>query len=125
MLAPAEVPATTAPRRWASTIASPNGVPLITAESLSWLPPVMKMPVASSSRATRSGSWASSRLSGRTATTSAAPSLRNSASYTSTTSGPSEDAVGMTAIRACSPPLAATNSLRIVALARACPRRRR
>ena len=66
MLAPAEVPATTAPRWCASTIASPNGVPLTTADSLSWLPPVMKIPVALSSSATRSGSCASSRLSGRT-----------------------------------------------------------
>ena len=46
MLAPAEVPATTTPRSWASTIASANGVPQTRAESLSWLPPVMKMPVA-------------------------------------------------------------------------------
>ena len=80
MLAPAEVPATTTPRRWAARIASPSGVPLTSAESFSWLPPVMKMPVAASSSATSAGSWASSRLSGRTATTSAAPSVRKSAS---------------------------------------------
>ena len=36
-------------------------------DSLSWLPPVMKMPVASSSASTRAGSCASSRDSGRTA----------------------------------------------------------
>ena len=46
MLAPADVPPMTAPRRCASTMASPNGVPQMTADSLSWLPPVMKMPVA-------------------------------------------------------------------------------
>ena len=80
MLAPAEVPATTTPRWCASTSASPNGVPQITADSFSWLPPVMNTPVALSSSASRSGSWASSRLSGRTETTSAAPSLRNRAS---------------------------------------------
>ena len=95
MLAPAEVPATTAPRWCAATIASPTGVPQMIAESLSWLPPVMKTPVASSTALTRSGSWASSRLSGRTGTTSPAPSRRNRASYTSTTSSPSEEAVGI------------------------------
>ncbi len=116
MLAPAEVPAMTMPCWWASTMASANGVPQITEDSFSWLPPVMKTPVALPISAIRSGSCASSRLSGRTETTSAAPSLRNSASYTSTTSGPSEDAVAITAIRACSPPLAATNSVRIVRL---------
>ncbi len=80
MLAPAEVPATTAPRSWAATIASPKGVPQTTPDSLSWLPPVMKMPVAPSMAATRSGSCASSRLSGRAARTSPAPSLVKSAS---------------------------------------------
>ena len=58
MLAPAEVPPTTAPRSWARTTASPTGVPQMTADSLSWLPPVMKTPVASSTTFTRSGSWA-------------------------------------------------------------------
>ena len=76
----------------------------------------MKTPVASSTAATSRGSWASSRLSGRTATTSAAPSRRNSASYTSVTSEPIDDAVGITAIRASSPPAARTNSWRIVRL---------
>ena len=80
MLAPAEVPPTTAPRWCASTIASPTGVPQTIALSLSWLPPVMKMPVAFSRMPTRSGSEASSRLRGRTELTSAAPSVRNSAS---------------------------------------------
>ena len=80
MLAPADVPPTTAPRWWARTTASPTGVPQITAESLSWLPPVMKTPLASSTSFTRSGSWASSRLSGRQAMTSPAPSRRKSAS---------------------------------------------
>ena len=42
MLAPAEVPPTTAPRWYASAIASPNGVPVMKELSLSWLPPVMK-----------------------------------------------------------------------------------
>ena len=81
--------------------------------SLSWLPPVMKTPVAFSRMPTRSGSWDCSRLSGRTIVTSAAPSARNSASYTSTISSPRLDAVGSTAIRASGPPLAATNSFRM------------
>ena len=80
MLAPAEVPATTAPRSLARRIASPTGVPQIAPESLSWLPPVMKMPVASSSVLTRAGSWACSRVSGRTASTRAAPYFMNRAS---------------------------------------------
>ena len=114
MLAPAEVPATTAPRWCAATIASPTGVPQMIALSLSWLPPVMKMPVAFSRIARPGpGPCASSRLCGRTSVTSAAPSARNSASYTSTISSPREDAVGITAMRASGPPLAATNSLRI------------
>ena len=114
MLAPALVPPTTTPRAWAALMASPNAVPLTIADSLSWLPPVMKMPVTSSSRPTTSGSSASSRLSGRAATTSAAPSRRKSASYTSTTSGPSELAVGMTAILAFSPPARETKVLSTV-----------
>ena len=76
MLAPAEVPATTVPRSWAATIASPKGVPQMIAESLSWLPPVMKMPVAIvEQRDADQGRARPRELSGRTATTSAAPSL--------------------------------------------------
>ena len=45
MLAQAEVPPTTTPRRWAAWIAAANGVPVMKLLSLSWLPPVMKMPV--------------------------------------------------------------------------------
>ena len=53
-------------------MASPNGVPLMMADSFSWFPPVMKMPVAPvQSRSTSAGSAASSRLSGRTPNTSA------------------------------------------------------
>ena len=59
MLAPADVPAMTVPVRWASTMASANGVPQITDDSLSWLPPVMNTPVALPISAIRSGSWAS------------------------------------------------------------------
>ncbi len=108
-LAPADVPPIVTPRAWASLIASPNGVPLMIAESFSWLPPVMKMPVTSSSRSTYDGSEACSRLSGRAPNTSAAPSRVNSATYTSMISGPRLEAVGTTAIRASSPPHAATN----------------
>ncbi len=83
MLAPAEVPPTVTPRSRASTIACPNTVPAITVESLSWLPPVMKMPVARSRSATSAGSEAWARSSGRTPYTSAAPSRWKSAAYTS------------------------------------------
>ena len=77
MLAPAEVPATTAPRSWARRIASPTGVPHTMEESLSWLPPVMKMPVASSMAAAPQPSSvrsASARLWMSTVTVRSAPS---------------------------------------------------
>ena len=45
--APADVPATTAPWRNRSSIASARRVPPIVDDSRSWLPPVRKMPVAS------------------------------------------------------------------------------
>jgi hypothetical protein len=79
MLAPADVPPTAAPRSWAARIALPNAVPATTPLSLSWLPPVMKMPVASASGSTYDGSSASARVSGRTELTSAAPSAPNRA----------------------------------------------
>ena len=75
--APAEVPPTTAPRSWARCSASPNGVPGSSWDSRSWLPPLMKMPVASSTSATRSGSCASGRLDGLTTCTSGAPNRVN------------------------------------------------
>ena len=50
MLAPAEVPATSAPRRWAARIASPSGVPTTSVASLTWLPPVMNTAVQLSDR---------------------------------------------------------------------------
>ena len=50
-------------------------VPPITLDRRSWLPPVMKMPVASSSVATRRRSLASSRTSGRRPRTSVMPML--------------------------------------------------
>ena len=57
---PALVPATTAPWRNCSRTASASRVPPIVDDSRSWLPPVMKMPVASrSARATVSSlAWA-------------------------------------------------------------------
>ena len=79
MEAPADVPPTTAPRSCAATIASPTGVPQTIELSLSWLPPVMKMPVAWLSGSMKAGSSASSRFSGRTPTTLAAPSAANRA----------------------------------------------
>ena len=67
--------------RCAAAIASPNGVPPTTADSLSWLPPVMKTPVGLVERADQAGSWASlAALGPDGATTSPAPSSRNSAS---------------------------------------------
>ncbi len=60
-------------------MASPNGVPVMNELSLSWLPPVMKIALTLPSCSTRSGSWASARLSGRNAITSRAPSEPNTA----------------------------------------------
>ena len=70
MEAPAEVPAMTAPRSWARMIASPTGVPTMFCDSLTWLPPLMKTPVAASSASTISGSLASRRVTGSTTVTS-------------------------------------------------------
>ena len=79
MLAPAEVPPTTAPRWYAARIAAPNGVPVMKELSLSWLPPVMNTASTSASGPTRSGSAASARLCGRSAITSRRPSAVNTA----------------------------------------------
>ena len=117
MLAPAEVPATTAPRSWAAHDGVAERGAADDGGQLELVAPVMKTPVAVVEQRDQAGSWASSRLSGRTATTSPAPSRRKSASYTSTTSGPSEEAVGITAIRASAPPLRVTNSREDRALA--------
>ena len=66
-LAPGRGAADHAPRRYASTIASPKAVPVTTGESLIWLPPVMKTAVAARPAAAASaGSSASSRVVGRT-----------------------------------------------------------
>ena len=73
MDAPAEVPATTAPRWCARRIASPRGVPTTYWLSLSWLPPVMKTPVAPSTWATRAGSPAAAREAGSTVVTVLTP----------------------------------------------------
>ena len=78
MLAPAEVPAISAPRSWAARIASPSGVPTSRVASLTWLPPVMNTAVARSTAAISAGSAASPRLSGRIPTTSVTPRLANS-----------------------------------------------
>ena len=67
--APAEVPATTAPARKRSSTASARSVPPTVDDRRSWLPPVRKMPVASSSWRTYAGSLACERdiaWSGRT-----------------------------------------------------------
>src|SRR5574338_331938 len=111
--APADVPATMAPRRWRSAKARPSGVPPITLESRSWLPPVMKMPVASSTASRIPGSDASSRLSGRRPRTSVTPREWNRWRYRSVASSPSEEAVEMTAMRASAPPASVTNRVRI------------
>ena len=63
MLAPALVPPTVTPAALRLRISWATGVPPSRAVRRSWLPPVKKMPVASSSRCRRFGSWQSRRVS--------------------------------------------------------------
>ena len=72
--APALVPATTAPCRKRSRIASASRVPPIVEESRSWLPPVMKIPVASPTTWTAASSLACGRVIAWSGWTAAAPS---------------------------------------------------
>ena len=74
MLAPAEVPPTTAPPRCAAWMAVPSDVPVTCCASLSWLPPVRKTPLAVPTTAAMAGSPAPRRPTGRTDVTLAAPS---------------------------------------------------
>ena len=67
--APAEVPATTAPRSCARVMAAAIGVPTKSWLSLSWLPPVMKTPVALSMARTDASPAAARRERGLTTTT--------------------------------------------------------
>ena len=90
----------------------------------SWLPPVMKIAVASSSMLTRRRSLASSRTSGRMPRTSPMPICRNSDRYSSVASSPSEEAVEMTTTRASVPPASETKRAGSGA-GGACPRHRR
>jgi hypothetical protein len=80
MLAPALVPPTVAPAALRRRIIVATGVPPRRVVSRSWLPPVKKMPVASSSRLSRFASWQSRRVSKSITDTRAAPSSRNSVS---------------------------------------------
>ena len=73
-LAPAVVPASTAPRSWARNRASPSWVPATTWVSRDWFPPARNTPVASCMAATAAGSSASSRSSGRSPVTFPMPS---------------------------------------------------
>ncbi len=100
------------PRRWARTTASPNAVPATIWASLSWFPPVKKIPVVFARVVTSSGSSASSRDWGETATTSSAPSERNTVSYSLVTSSPKELALAHRAIRAVEPPARSTKRRR-------------
>ncbi len=63
MLAPALVPPTVTPRALRTRISFATGVPPSRVVSRSWLPPVKKMPLASSRRCSRPGSWQSRRVS--------------------------------------------------------------
>ena len=73
-LAPAEVPATTAPAANRALIASASRVPPIVDDSRSWLPPVRKIPVALRTSAAECSSFACVRMTAWSGSTSAAPS---------------------------------------------------
>ena len=77
MLAPALVPPTVTPLALRRRMSLATGVPPSSVVSRSWLPPVKKMPLASSSRCRRPGSWQSRRVSKSITVTRAAPSSRN------------------------------------------------
>ena len=124
MLAPADVPPTTPPRAWTSTIASPNaradadrGELELVAAGHEHRVDVVELLREHADPAPRPGSRAAAT------TTSAAPSRRNSASYSSTTSSPSVDAVGTIAIAGSARP--AGRSAAGARGGRPCPRRRR
>ena len=76
-LAPADVPATAAPRRCAARMARAILVPETMEASRSWFPPVRKTPVAPFSDAASFALLASRRVSGRNPTTFVAPRRRN------------------------------------------------
>ena len=112
--APAEVPATTAPWRKRSRIASARRVPPIVEDSRSWLPPVRKMPVASR---TARAAVVVVRLGPGDRVEQRDPRdpelARRPALYRSPASSPSDEAVEITAIVASTPPASATNRLRM------------
>ncbi len=103
-LAPAEVPATTTPRSRAAAMALPSAVPSTTRDSRSWFPPVRKIPVAESTSAAASGSFASCRVSGRRPDTRPMPMPRNSIAYSSVACSPRLEAVLTTTTWAWGPP---------------------
>ena len=73
-LAPAEVPATTAPAWNRVVIASASRVPPMVDDSRSWLPPVMNTPLASRTTRAAFSSLACDRLTAWSGRTAAAPS---------------------------------------------------
>ena len=114
MLAPADVPPTTAPRWWAATMASPTGVPQMIELQLELvaaghedagrlLEPLDQVGVVRPPR----GSRAAPRRPRRRPRRGTARRRRRRSR------GRGEEAVGITAMRASRPPLAATNSLRM------------
>src|SRR3984885_3820386 len=80
MLAPALVPPTVTPWALRTRISFATGVPPSRVVTRNWLPPVKNMPVASSSRRSRPGSWQSRRVSKSITVTCAAPRSRKSVS---------------------------------------------
>ena len=79
-LAPALVPATCTPSALRRRMSLATGVPPTIVDRRSWLPPVMKMPLAWAMRSSREGSLQSRRVSKSIVVTRAAPSPENSAS---------------------------------------------
>ena len=111
--APADVPATTAPCRNRSRIASASRVPPIVEDRRSWLPPVRKMPVASRTARVAFSSLAWGRVTAWSGMTRVTPSSPKTCLYRSPASSPSDDAVEITAMVASTPPASATKRLRM------------
>ena len=112
-LAPADVPATTAPAWNRVVMASARRVPPIVDDSRSWLPPVRNTPLASRTTLAACSSFAWERVTAWSGLTTAAPSSVKISWYRSPASVPREMAVLMTAIWASRPPASATNRPRM------------
>src|SRR5687768_7739829 len=112
-LAPALVPATTAPwRNWSST-ASARRVPPIVDDSRSWLPPVRKMPLALRMARAAFSSLAWARVTAWIVRPLVTPSSPRTCLYRAPASTPIDGAVEITTTFASRPPASVAKRLRM------------